>query len=277
MQNIHEEKAGPASPPPPARLGASDLRRAYHRDQLELVFQPTVELESGQVWSLEALVRWQHPEQGLLLPHQFLGLAPPDLALELNRWVFLEAGHQLSTLEDELAEAGEYRLTVNLFTGDFLPAFLEELPQLEQMAGWPLERVELDCPLALSPAWLERLDRLAQWRVRGSLEGIHQLQDFTNLSFSSSPPPVEVWKIENSTLHQLGQRSDRWEKLEGQILHARSLGLVVLARGVESLHQAARLQEIGCQVGQGFCFARPTQLSALGPWLESGASLYPHG
>lgn len=273
----------------PPRLTEHDLRTAYRQDQLELFFQPILELATGQLRALEALVRWRHPDRGLLLPHRFLGLASSELALELNRWVLLEAGEKLARKQDSLDQAGNqtgdqageqtgtYRLTVNLFSGDFIGDFLDELPQLREMSGWPLERLELDFQDRPGSGWLYELGGLSRWGVRVALNGQKQWQAFQQVRTHLPDLPIESWKIEPSTLQRLAEGPARWEQLEGTVRKARYQGLRVVAKGVLSLRQAARLHEIGCQDVQGFCFSYPTTLDKLSSWLKAGASAFEVG
>jgi len=245
---------------PPSKMVAEaavldDLRRALLQDELVVHYQPVIDLQTGRPRGVEALVRWEHPERGLLLPDEFLTLVEEmGLSVQLGHWILDAVCAQLVAWGTGVAN-----VAVNLSTREFWyePLVQELLDRLARHGLDPgrltlqmTEDVLLDRPLAA----LERLTALhdAGLRLsvdkfgtgRSSLETLHRF-------------PVDSFTIDRSWIHGLApDAADRTEDLvRATVAIGAALGLSVVAAGVETAGQQALLQEIGCRAGQGFWFS----------------------
>jgi diguanylate cyclase (GGDEF)-like protein/PAS domain S-box-containing protein len=242
------------------------LRHAIERDELVLEYQPVVDLPNGRIRGVEALVRWEHPQRGRLQPAQFLGVAEETgLIIELGRWVLTEACRvACETLVDP-------------DTGSSLPLFVNLSPrQLADTDLVPMVRDVIDLT-GVSPGVVHleitedalMADAETTSSTLDSLRalGVHLALDDFGTGHSSlaylKQFPVEVLKIDRTFIEGLGQDSED-QAITAAILDvARMLGLSTVAEGVERPDQAEALVALGCELAQGFHFARPMHASAL--------------
>jgi diguanylate cyclase (GGDEF)-like protein len=237
-----------------------DLRRLLGGEtdagRLELRFQPLVRLDDGAVLGCEALVRWQHPDRGLVCPDDFLDLAEEHgLAARIDTWVLREALDQLVRW-DALGLPPLF-VSVNLGRSSMLDPQLDDgvLAALRRCGLRPdrlhleiTEHDELPAEAGVGP-----LHRLAARGVRVSLDdfGI----GYTSLDYVRRYP-VTTLKVDRALVECL-QEEDTSALLRGVVLLAGCLGIEVLAEGIETPAQRERLTALGVGLGQGFCFARP--------------------
>jgi diguanylate cyclase (GGDEF)-like protein len=235
----------------------SDLHGAMRRDELVIEYQPLVALEDRRVVAVEALVRWDHPELGRLQPDVFIGLAEASgLIADLDGWVVTAAANQASSW----ARHGlRPRLSVNLADRDLrdptLVARIAGIVAATHLAPGDLElemteRVVDEAPDHL----LAVLNDLKALGVRIAIDdfgtghsGLSRLRTF----------PIDTLKIDRSFVQEVVTPDDRAPLLVAMIRLAHDLGMSVVAEGVETEVQAAFLLEHGCDVGQGYLFARP--------------------
>jgi diguanylate cyclase (GGDEF)-like protein len=266
--SIYESEQDEYSPQRLALVG--ELRRAIEHGELVLDYQPKVHLMSGDVVGVEALVRWQHPERGLLPPGEFiplvehttlikpLTLSVLDGALEdCRRWE--DHGHVLSVAVNISAR--------NLLDAEFADAVAASL----QRWGISPDRLELELTeTALMGNTVRALEVL---RRLGGTGVVLSIDDFgvgyTSLNQLKSMP-IRVLKIDRSfVLHMSTNAAD------AMIVHStidlgHNLGLQVVAEGIESEEILDALRELGCDVGQGFHLARPMTSAALEGWIDAG-------
>ena len=254
------------------RLGLeADLRRALGNPSGEfaLRYQPVVDLGSGRTVGVEALLRWSHPERGLVPPGEFVPLAEETgLIVPIGRWVLWEACRRARALNERRSVgAGEPPLTmfVNLSARQF------RLPGLAGEVAGALEETDLE------PGWLaleitESAMMADAPEAVGTLEGLKALgvglavDDFgTGYSSMSYLKrfPVDRVKIDRSFVDGLDERAEDEAIVSGVVGLARALGLRVIAEGVETEGQLARLKEMGCEEAQGFYFSEPLIGEAL--------------
>jgi diguanylate cyclase (GGDEF)-like protein/PAS domain S-box-containing protein len=240
--------SAPAAPP--------DLP-SFPLSQFRVFYQPIVELASGEISGFEALLRWQHPEQGLLVPGQFLAAAEASgHILELDRWMLTEAAAWIQALNLRLPNSGPLSLTVNLSSRHFLSAVdtatLAALLRDSQLPPSSL-RVELnDFPDPLPAAFLNNLRGLG---VQCNLSGVSS-ESFAGL------PLFAADRIKLSRTLVRGLSSGRHlDKVRSIIGMARRQNLQVVAEGVETLEQLAVLRDLQCHLAQGFYFTQPSTAS----------------
>ncbi|MCA1598802.1 MAG: EAL domain-containing protein, partial [Chloroflexi bacterium] len=242
----------------PARLALlADLRAAITEGGLALHYQPQVELATGQVRGVEALVRWPHPAHGLLPPDQFIGLAEQHgLIGPLTLWVLDEALRQ----GQAWARAGwDVQVAVNLSAWSLHDAALPQtIAALLRRHDAPPERLRLELTegtvMADAERALEVLTRLAALGVGLSVDDFGT--GYSSLAYLKRLPVDEV-KIDRSFVHDLVTDEADAAIVRATVGLGRSLGLRVVAEGVEDRATWDRLTELGCDTAQGYYLARP--------------------
>ena len=246
------------------------LRRAPERGELRALYQPIVRLADGAMIAAEALVRWAHPELGLLEASQFVPLAEETgMIVPIGGWVLEEACRQAATWPgDGQAPAVSVNLSARQLSRpdlvDSVAAALEH-SRLDPDRLW-LEITESvlmeDADMAV--AALERLRAL----------GVHLCVDDFGTGYSSLAYlrrfPVDALKVDRSFVAGLGEDPEDSAIVEAVVSMAHSLRLSVVAEGVETDEQLARLRDLGCELAQGFYFAAPVPPAALDP-LSTGS------
>jgi diguanylate cyclase (GGDEF)-like protein len=254
----------------PAKLSlVAELRHAIDDGQLVLHYQPQTTLTDGRVKAVEALVRWQHPTQGLLFPDKFLPLAErTDLIDKLTEWVLRTALIEVGDLAR--APADELSVAVNVSARSIgRPGFAKHVIQTLAALDVPAERLIVEVTetaLLTDPIGAaEVLGELAAVGVKVSLDdfGVGQ----TSLGYLSALPLHEL-KIDRSFVLDMLEKPAHSAIVRSIIDLGHNLQLRVVGEGVETEEVLARLDEAGCDVVQGFLLARPKPLAELGPWLE---------
>jgi diguanylate cyclase len=238
------------------RREEADLRRAVDQHEFEVHYQPIVDLDGERTVGVEALVRWNHPERGLLPPVAFLDLAETlGLLPRLGGWVLEQACRQAA--EWQLKEPG-FELNVNLSASQLgNPALVDEVRAVLESTGLPpaLLVLELTESVAL-------VDLVESARVLGALKalGVRIALDDFGTGFSSlshlGTLPVDVVKIDKSFVQAM-QEGGGASVAEAVLQIARTFNLAPVAEGVEDADQASRLRELDCAQAQGYHFARP--------------------
>ncbi|HWQ24512.1 MAG TPA: EAL domain-containing protein [Gaiellaceae bacterium] len=244
---------------------ASDLRRARLDEELVLHYQPVIDLSTGGVVSLEALVRWLHPTRGLLSPADFVPLAEETgQIVEIGRWVLAEACGQVARWRAELPGAGELTVSVNVSTRQVRRSVLaEDVRAALAESGLPAEALTLELTESALARRREELtsvlEDLAALGVRIALDDFGT--GYSSLSLLQDLP-VHTLKIDRSFVRALDTGPARPGVIGAIVDLAGTLGLTVLAEGIETPTQAAALRTLGCRLGQGFHFARPLERAA---------------
>jgi len=246
----------------------NDLRRALERGELVLHYQPQARLADGQVCSVEALVRWNHPRDGLLAPGAFIPLAEETgLILAIGDWVLNEACRQWRRWQDQGLVG--LRMAVNLSARQLRRPGLEDtVCQALQTHGLPPGMLELEITESSVMDEPERaLALLQRLRALGVLLSIDDFgTGYTNFAYLKQLP-LQCLKIDRSFVQGLAEDADDAAIVEAIIAMARTLKLRVLAEGVETAEQHGRLLALGCDDMQGYLMARPMPAEALAAWL----------
>lgn len=238
----------------------ADLQDAALRQEFRLHYQPVVSLYSGQITGFEALLRWNHPERGLVAPDEFIPVAEETkMILAIGLWVLREATRQRRKWERIQPGAVPLTISVNLSRRQFLQ------PELAAQIEAVLDETHLD-PRCLKLEISESVIR-EQWeRAPGALARLKDLGVRLAIdNFGQSGSSVnwlqqltfDALKIDRSLVARLGSRDDSTETVRTIVTLASSLELDVIAQGVETEAQAILLRELGCQHGQGYLFSRP--------------------
>jgi len=245
-----------------------DLRQALKQDQLLLYYQPQVDLASGRMIGLEALLRWQHPSDGLIPPDDFIPIAEDTgMILPIGRWVLEQACHTAVAIRQQYDQP--FRVAVNLSARQFEDRDL--VLQIEQTltdTGLPGEYLELEITESLLVNNFEQINgTLGQLRNLG----ISIAMDDFGTGYSSlnylKKLEINQLKIDRSFVQDIPNDRDDMAITSTIIMMARQLGLEVIAEGVETEQQQHFLLQQGCRSGQGFYFSRPLPLEELaGYW-----------
>ncbi|HEY8988167.1 MAG TPA: diguanylate cyclase, partial [Candidatus Limnocylindrales bacterium] len=255
----------------------NDLRLALDRNELRLHYQPLVDLATDRIVGLEALVRWQHPTRGLVPPLSFIPLAEDTgLIVPIGRWVLETACRQARAWLDERPDA-PLVMSVNLSPRQFAqPTLVAEVSDILEMTGLPAERLELEITESIlldegesSAAALRALRELGVGLV---------LDDFgtgySSLSYLRRLP-LNTIKIDRSFIDGLDSDDANLPIVQAVIALAHGLGIEVVAEGIETAGQLARLRELACDRGQGFYYARPQPPEQLTALLTGGIAPKP--
>jgi diguanylate cyclase (GGDEF)-like protein/PAS domain S-box-containing protein len=247
------------------------LRYALERQELLLHYQPKVNLKTGAITSVEALVRWQHPERGLLLPGQFLTIAEDTgMIVAIGQWVLREACRQTREWLD--AGLSAVPVAVNISSLEFRN---EQFSEGVQVA---LKDSRLDpryLELELTESVLMRHAESAAFAlVKLKAVGVRLALDDFGTGFSSlsylTRFPIDALKLDQSFVHDIIANADDAIVIGAVIDMGNSLKHRVIAEGVETMEQLAFLQAHGCEEGQGYYFSRPVAALQFAKLLESG-------
>ncbi|HTJ69327.1 MAG TPA: EAL domain-containing protein [Actinospica sp.] len=257
----------------------SDLQDAITSGMLELRYQPVVELATGRIASFEALVRWPHPERGLITPDKFIPLAEETgLIVPLGRWIIASAAQAAAELRAE-PRAGDVRVAVNVSARQFsVPGLTADIAAGLADAGIGPDALIVELT---ESALMRHADEDGPHDLN-ALKGLGvglAIDDFgtgySSLSYLHDLP-FDALKIDKSFIDEITVSPRRMDLVRGIIRIADSLGLYVVAEGLESDQQRALLAEAGCRYGQGFLFARPVPLETARTLLrEHGGVISP--
>ena len=244
------------------------IREALEQGEFELFYQPKVNMRQGNVVGAEALIRWQHPERGLLLPGEFLpAIEGTELAITLGDWVLQEA---LQQLEDWQQQGLGISVSVNI-AGNHLqsPGFAARLGELlAAHPAVPPGHLELE---VLETAALEDIPRVAALFVECRHFGVSFSLDDFGTGYSSLTYfrrlPADVLKIDQSFVCDMLDDPDDLAIVEGVIGLTRAFQRKVIAEGVETVEHGMVLLLLGCDMAQGFGIARPMPAGQLPAWV----------
>jgi diguanylate cyclase (GGDEF)-like protein/PAS domain S-box-containing protein len=238
---------------------ASDLRIALAQSQFQVVFQPIVELATGNIQKAEALIRWEHPQRGPVSPSHFIPIAESSgLIVDIGEWVFQQAARQVQRWRQRLHP--DFQISINRSPVQFQQHHTGQASWAMQLQAMGLPGnclvVEITEGLLLdsSPTVGDKLLEL-------SLAGIQVSLDDFGTGYSSlaylQKFDIDFIKIDQSFVRHLVEGSTNFALCKAIIVMAHELGMHVVAEGVETEEQRDLLRAAGCDFGQGYCFARP--------------------
>jgi diguanylate cyclase len=243
-----------------------DLRAALVRDELELFFQPKIDARSGKVTAAEALVRWNHPTRGLVMPNDFVPLAERSGVIgPLGNWVIEAACKQARAWREK---GLRMRVAINLSAHQMRQDDIADRIT-EALARYRIHPSLLTCEVTESAAMEDTAATQETFRRLGEL-GVHLSIDDFGTGYSSLAYlrrlPAEELKIDASFVRDIHHSADARAVVDAVVKLAHALGLKVVAEGVESLRQQQILAELGCDELQGYLFAKPMSARALLLW-----------
>ncbi len=252
----------------------ADLRAALERAEFHVAFQPIVDLRTERLHAFEALLRWHHPERGMVPPGDFVPLAEATgLIVPIGAWVLHEACWHAQRWEKAFPLGPPVRISVNISARQLEhPGFLRQVRAALHDSGLPPQRLRLEITESALIEDVETSVALLE-RCRALRVELH-MDDFgTGYASLSNLPrfPLQTIKIDRSFVQRMaGRRTDR-EIVRTVVDLARRLGLHVIAEGVETPAQRDRLRELGCDFGQGYLFAAPLNPSDTAAFLRTAA------
>jgi len=244
----------------------SDLSLALTREELRLHYQPVLALVNDRVVGFEALLRWQHPERGLILPGEIISVAEDTgLIVPIGEWVLQEACRQMVVWQADHQVARTMSMSINMSSKQLMQPDMVEL----------VVRVLGDSGLDPSCLRLELTESVLMENADSAVAKLSQLRGlgvqvyiddfgtgYSSLSYLQRLP-VDTLKIDRTFISQLGLQAESVEIVSAIITLARNLGMSVAAEGVETAEQAAGLRALDCEFGQGYYFYRPLEGSAV--------------
>ncbi|WP_199796406.1 bifunctional diguanylate cyclase/phosphodiesterase [Ectopseudomonas mendocina] len=249
----------------------SELRRALRRDELELHYQPRLCLKTGRIVGLEALVRWQHRERGLLSPSEFVPLAEETgLIVPLGYWVISRALRDMQWLRGRGLPA--LHMAVNLSFRQFQDSqLLATLSRLIEERGVDAQWLEFELT---ETAVMRRSDQVQQTMLALGRLGVRFSLDDFGTGFSSfvhlNSLPITLLKIDRSFVGGMGERAENRQLVRAMINLAHNLNLEVVAEGVENIEQLDMLRQFGCDQVQGYLISKAVPLAELARFLVFG-------
>lgn len=250
----------------------NELRRAIERQELRVHYQPIVCLQSRQILGFEALVRWQHPEQGLIYPSEFIAIAEEaGLIVAIDFWVLQEACTQLRAWQEQFAIAMNLTMNVNLsakqFTKPNLTSQIENILKETNLNNHNL-KIEVTESILIETTSLaaQILGELSERNIQTCIDDFGT--GYSSLSYLHRFP-IHTLKIDRSFINQLDHNPEDGEIVKAIIVLGINLGLNVVAEGVETAEQLDRLKNYNCHAGQGYYLFKPLEASAIAILLKS--------
>jgi diguanylate cyclase (GGDEF)-like protein/PAS domain S-box-containing protein len=244
----------------------AELRQALEQGEFVLYYQPEVSLHDGKMVGIEALLRWQHPQRGLLQPSAFMPLAEEtDLIVPIGRWVLEEACGQAKRWEEERPLASPMTMEINLSSKQLRrQGLVRTVEEALTRADLEVHTLALDMTetvlIRVSEDNTQALDALKEMGVRLGLDDFGT--GYSSLSYLKRFP-VDRVKVDKSFVKGLGENATDTALVRMIIDLCHTLGVEVLAEGIETSDQATLLRDMGCDMGQGYYFARPLRAEEL--------------
>lgn len=240
----------------------AELQEALAKRQFRVLYQPIVRFSTGQITGFEALLRWQHPEKGLISPYKFMETAEnKGLLGSAGQWLILEACRQLRAWMALLPAIDPIKISANLSARQLADAgFVHEIERSLQETGIEPSQLRLELTEDVATADL-RLTEKILLNLRQLRIGVI-LDDFGSGNSSLirlRELPVEAVKIDRSLIHRMLLDRGAADIVELILMIGRKLKLTVVAEGVESARQVERLRALGCELGQGYYFSVPLE------------------
>lgn len=245
------------------------LRQALHREEFRLYYQPKVDLLDGTVIGVEALIRWQHPERGLLSPAEFLPFVQGShIETDFGEWVLKRAMTQLQLWHEQ---GLNMHISVNISANHLLtPGFTEFLgEQLARYPHLPADRLELE---VLESAAIADMEQACAIIAACRHQGVRFALDDFGTGYSSltylRKLPVDTLKIDQSFVRDMLVDPDDLGIVESVIQLATNFNRQVIAEGVETLEHGRVLRKLGCRLAQGYGIAKPMAAAQFPAWCQ---------
>ncbi|MBW4521417.1 MAG: EAL domain-containing protein [Scytolyngbya sp. HA4215-MV1] len=249
----------------------TDLRRAIEQREFQLYYQAIVDLSTNQIAGFEALIRWHHPERGMVSPLEFIPVAEETgMILPLGQWIFQEACRQIKTLQEQFPNHPPLMISINLSGKQFAQPNLVEF----------IEQTLAETELAGHCVKLEITESVAMHDVDNTIALLHRLKaldlqlsiddfgtGYSSLSYLHRFP-IDTLKVDRSFVSRMVEDNDHAAIVQTIVTLGHALKLDLVAEGIETIEQQAKLQTIHCEYGQGYLFSKPVDIDAAALLLE---------
>ena len=253
-----------------------EMRQAFDQRQFELHYQPLVDTSTHQICGLEALLRWRHPERGLVPPLEFIGIAEETgLIVPLGLWVLEEACYHLRHWKKGLPLNKVFRVSVNVSTRQLdNVSFFDDLQRILQDSAIDPSDLQLEITESV---FLKNPERMGALFSRIRALGVHIACDDFGTGYSSLSYlqlyPIDTIKIDQSFVRRLSAGQAASDIISMIIGLARALRMEVSAEGVEDVQQRGVLRDLGCTVVQGYLYSKPLSFADVTRLLDKGISV----
>jgi diguanylate cyclase (GGDEF) domain len=249
------------------------LQRALERNELYVVYQPLVDLNTGDIAGAEALLRWSQPERGNITPGRFIPIAEESgLIVPIGAWVLEQACRQAVEWRQQLGKDSPFKISVNISGKQFQrPDAEEQIMRTLALTGLPAPCLELEITETIMLKSLTEAGRKAN-KLRKS--GIRLALDDFGTGYSSMASlielPVDTIKIDRTFIHRMSTLEQVKATVAAIVALAKAYGMEVVAEGIESEADVSTLQGYGCNFGQGYYFAKPLEAEQMSELLSRG-------
>ena len=251
----------------------TDLRKAVNRDEFENHYQPIVDLQTASLVGFEALIRWNHPQLGLINPGSFISIAEETgLIIPITQLIAHQACEDLCRWQKQLQDELKLTMNINLSSKHFMsPTLLDDIQEILKQTGMPPEQLKLEIT---ETALMEDADETIRLVHRLKDLGLHLLIDDFGTGYSSlsylQRLPIDTLKVDRSFVSRIQSEPDGNRNIvEAIISLAHRLKMMVVAEGVETEEQFAILLEMNCQFGQGYLFSKPLNKPEVDELIEN--------
>ncbi len=255
----------------------NDLRRALEQQEFLVYYQPIISLQTGELVGFEALIRWQHPERGLVPPIQFIPVAEDTgLIVAIGEWVVREACRQLSTWQKQYPSAKLLNMAVNLASKEIgSPDLLSKIDQILLETGLDGSHLRIEITESMLMEYGdETIKLLLEIQARNIQLSIDDFgQGYSSLSYLHRLP-VDTLKIDRAFVSQMYLNGESFEIVRTITTLAHTLGMDIVAEGVETLEQFATLRDLGCEFAQGYLFAPPLNAQSASDTIANHRSWF---
>ncbi|MDV2992969.1 MAG: hypothetical protein N4J56_002623 [Chroococcidiopsis sp. SAG 2025] len=249
----------------------TDLRRGLERREFQLYYQPIVSLKTNAITGFEALIRWQHPQRGLVSPAEFIPVAEETgLIVPIGWWVLREACRQLSAWKIQFPESQSLVMSINLSAKQFTQTNLvEEITEILRETDVPANSLKLEITESVI---MDNAEIATTMLFQLQSLGIQLSIDDFGTGYSSLAYlyrfPTHTLKIDRSFINKIDIDSEQFEIVRTIVTLAANLGMDVVAEGVETLKHLAQLKALNCGSGQGYLFSKPVDSQMAAKLLQ---------
>lgn len=249
----------------------TDLRFAIERSEFELYYQPIISLDSATLDGFEALVRWNHPQRGLVPPNEFIPIAEnTGLIIPMTVQILHSACSQIVAWQQTFAGAKPLSIAVNLSGKHFgHPALVEQITTVISETGIDPANLKLELTesavMENAETAILMLKQIKETGVRISIDDFGT--GYSSLSYLHRFP-IDLLKVDRSFVSAMEENTENGEIVRTVIALAKALNLKVVAEGIESIHQFHQLRVLGCEYGQGYLFSKPLPVADIARLLN---------
>jgi diguanylate cyclase (GGDEF)-like protein/PAS domain S-box-containing protein len=251
----------------------TDLRKSIHKNEFENHYQPIVDLRTSSLVGFEALIRWNHPDLGLIYPGSFISIAEETgLIIPITQLIVQQACEDLRSWQKQLQDQLKLTMNVNISSKHFMsPTLLDDIKEILSRTGLPPEQLKLEIT---ETALMQDADETIRLVHRLKDYGLSLVIDDFGTGYSSlsylQRLPIDTLKVDRSFVSRIKTEPDGNRNIvEAIISLAHRLNMVVVAEGVETEEQLAILMDMNCQFGQGFLFSTPISKPKVDELIES--------